>query len=98
MNPTQPYWTPPFQYTTRTNLKPVTNTLGFQFTIPWPETTTAGFYNGQGAIPGRKELVYRDDPEWFAVQNIIPSTAGVPRINPYDPVYKFDREKYTVRF
>ena len=98
MNPTQPFWQPPFKFQPTQTLKPITNTLGFQFTIPWPQTQTAGFYNGQGAIPDRKELVYRDDPEWFAVQNIVRSTAGVPEVNPYDPVYKFDRERYTVRF
>ena len=98
MNPTQPYWTPDFKYQKSTYLKPVSNTTGFQFTIPWPNTSTAGYYNGQGAIPGRKELVYRDDPEWFSVQNIIRSSGGVPNINPYAPEYKFSREDHTVRF
>lgn len=98
MNPTQPYWTPPFKYKITKFQKPVVNTYGFQFTLPWPQTTTAGFYYGEGAVPGRRELVYRPDPEWFATQNIVPSSGGVPQINPYDPVYKFDREKYTVRY
>ena len=98
MNPTQPYWTPPFEYRVSEFQKPVSNTLGFQTTIPWPETQTAGYYNGQGAMPDRKELVYRDDPEWFSVQNIVRSSGGVPNINPYAREYKFNREDYTVRF
>ena len=96
MNPTNPYWTP--STIKRKSLPPITNTLGFQFTLPWPDVQTAGWYHGQGAIPGRKELVFRADPEYFPVQGIVPSTAGIPRINPYAPEFKFDRGKYTVRY
>lgn len=97
MNPTQPYWTPPPVYSTRKTLKPVANTYGFQFTLPWPQPTSAGTYFGEGAVPGRRELVYRSDPEWHAVQNILPSSGGVPLINPYTAEMKFDREHYTAR-
>jgi len=76
----------------------VVHNYGFQFNLPWPDVQTAGFYNGQGAMPDRNELIYRDDPEYFAVGGIVSATAGVPRINPYNPIYKFDRSKYTVRY
>ena len=98
MNPTNPYWTPSFKYRVRKSLKPVANTLGFQTTIPWPQTQTAGYYFGEGAMPDRKELVYNSQPEWFSVQNIIRSSGGVPNINPYAEEYKFSREDSTVRF
>jgi hypothetical protein len=98
MNPTQPYWTPePWTQTTRFNKKQLANTLGFTIGLPWPEVTTAGQYFGENPVYGRRELVYRSDAEYFARQNIIPSVAGIPSINPYDRIYKFSREKYTVR-
>ena len=96
MNPTNPYWTAP-QITT-TAQKPVTHTPGFTFVLPWPDVTTAGFYYGQGAAPDRRELVFRSDPEYFPRGGIVPSSAGIPRINPYNPIYKFDRERHTVRY
>ena len=95
MNPTNPYWQPP---PTETKfLKPIVNTLGFQFQIPWPSVTTAGWYYGEGAMPDRRELVYRADPEFYARGGIVPSFGGVPTINPYDPIYRFSRDKFTVR-
>lgn len=97
MNPTNPYWTPSFKYKASKYLKPITN-RGFSFNIPWPDVTTAGYYYGSGAVPGVKKLVFKSDPEYFATQNIVPSSAGIPRINPYDPIYHFEREKHTVRF
>jgi len=97
MNPTNPYWQAP-----QLKLKgkmPIAHNIGFSFTLPWPDVVSpAGFYNGQGAMPGRKELVFRDDPEYFAIQGVVPSSGGIPRINPYDPIYKFDRSKFTVRY
>jgi len=97
MNPTNPFWTPEPQFARQTNLKPITNTLGFLITLPWPDVTTMGQYFGEGPQYGRRELVYRSDSEYYARQNIIPSIGGVPRINPWDKIYKFSREKYTVR-
>jgi hypothetical protein len=97
MNPTNPYWTPDPAYVKKTSLKPITNTLGFQFNLPWPDLSTSGFYYGENPVYGRRQLVYRSDPEYYARQNIIPSIGGVPRVNPYDKIYQFSREKYTVR-
>ena len=97
MNPTNPFWTPEPAFIAQTSLKPISNTLGFQFNLPWPDPTTAGFYYGEGPQYGRRELIYRSDPEYFARQNILPSIGGVPRFNPYDPIYKFDRSRYTAR-
>ena len=97
MNPTQPYWTPDPYFKTQSSLKPIANTLGFQIPIPWPDPTTMGYYFGENPQYGRRELVYRSDPEYYARDNVIPSVGGVPRINPYDPIYSFSREKYTAR-
>ena len=97
MNPTSPYWTPPFQWRPQKTLQPITNTYGFQFTLPWNMPTSAGYYFGEGAVPGRRELVYRSDPEWFATQGILPSSGNVPLVNPYTQEMNFDRAHYTVR-
>ena len=95
MNPTHPYWEPPTDFQTRKTLKPIARDLGFQFNIPWPLPVSAGYYFGENPPPGRKELVYDSRPEWYAVDNVIPSTAGIPLMNPYTEEMKFDRSKYT---
>ena len=98
MNPTSPYWTPdPGFQKKQFSTKQLSNTLGFLNTLPWPEVTTAGYYYGENPVYGRRTLVYRSDPEYYARENIIPSVGGIPSINPYDRIYKFSREKFTVK-
>ena len=87
MNATSPYWSAP-QITT-TAFKPVTHTPGFNYVLPWPSVTTAGWYYGSGATPDRRELIYRSDPEYFPRGGVVPSSGGVPSINPYNKIYKF---------
>ena len=96
MNPTNPYWTPGPEIQKVVGQKNIANNF-IRFTLPWPDVTTAGYYYGEGPQYGRRELIYRSDPEYFARQNILPSIGGVPRFNPYDPIYKFDRSRYTAR-
>ena len=98
MNITQPYWNSENFSTKQRSVRPIENTYGFDFTLPWPDLTTAGWYNGQNPVPQRQELVFRDDPEWFAVQNIVPASGGIPRYNIHSPEFKFNRENYTVRY
>ena len=95
---TNPYWEPPVVFKTRKFLKPIARDWGFQWTLPWPLPVTAGPYFGQNPQWGRRQNVYRSDGEWFATDNIIPSTAGIPLMNPYTEEMRFDREKYTERY
>ena len=69
--------------------------MGFFFKLPHPDVTTAGYYFGENPVDGRRELVFRSDPEYYSVDNTIPSSGKVPKINPYDPIYSFSREKFT---
>ena len=76
--------------------EPFFGDLGYSLPLPWPMVTTVGFWTA-GGIPEEKVLITRDDPEYFAVDNKIRSTGGLPSINPNDPIYKFKRSDYTVR-
>ena len=94
---TNPYWTPPVEFTTRKKLLPITNNMGFQFTLPWQLPSTAGYYYGENPVWGRREYVYSAQPEWYSVDNIVPSAGNVPLINPYTSAMKFSRADYTVK-
>ena len=96
MNLTDPYWTPPTEYRPKKSLWDFTRDLGFRWTLPWPLPVSAGWYHGQGPRAGRREHVFRADPEWFAYDNIIPSTAGTPMVNPFSDEMKFRRSDYTI--
>ena len=74
--------------------EPYFRDYGHSFTMPWVLPHTAGYWNF-GTIPTEKKLITRDDPEYFATNNIIPSTGGTPAINTNDPVYQFDRSDFT---
>jgi hypothetical protein len=41
------------------------------------------------------KLVMRDDPEFYAPDNLLRSTGNIPTINLNDPIYNFDRKNYT---
>jgi hypothetical protein len=55
---------------------------------------TVGYWN-HGTIPTEKKLITRDDPEYFATNNIIPSTGGVPVIDVRERAFQFQRSDYT---
>lgn len=74
--------------------EPFYGDLGYSLPLPWPQTTTAGYWNA-GTIPEVKALITRDDPEWFAVDDRVRTTGGLPEINVNDPVYQFQRSDYT---
>ena len=99
MNPTNPYWQVPLQFEKNISfLKPVTNTLGFEFDLMWPLPVSVGEgYYGQNALPDRRELVYSTQGEYTAIGNTVPSSAGQPLVNLYDPIYKFKRSEHTVQ-
>jgi hypothetical protein len=91
---TSSYYTPDpdrLQYT-----YPLANHLGFFIDIPHKPPVATPWYFGENALPGRRELVMRGDPEYFAVDNIIPHlTESIPLVNMNDPSYQFRRAKYT---
>ena len=74
--------------------EPYFRDYGHSFVMPWILPHTVGYWN-EGSIPTEKKLITRDDPEYFATNNIIRSTGGLPVINTNDPVYRFDRNEYT---
>lgn len=102
MNATHPFWQVPVvfvgQKDFRQTLTPIARNLGFQFRIPWPLPVTAGFYDGQNPIWGRRELTFSSDPEYFSIEGTIPSTAGVPLVNPYTPAMQFSRKAVTTQY
>ena len=102
MNVTHPFWQPPREFVGQKNFSqtqtPIARNLGFQFQIPWPLPATAGFYDGQNPIWGRRELVFSGNPEYFAVGNTIPSAGGVPLINPYSREMQYSRENFTNKY
>ena len=73
--------------------KPRLSGYGVSFNWPRPDGVTSGWYFGEGNVdPSRREMVTRSDPEYYAVLNTLPSTAGVPR---WSSEMLFDRSKYT---
>ena len=97
MNPSNVYWHPP-QYTT-TSQKPISGNIGFLMNLPYPDPVTAGVTNGAGNqnIYGKRELVFSTLPEMFAVGNIMPTTGGIPRVDPNSLAATHSREQHTVR-
>ena len=73
---------------------------GVLYNIPYrdPVSTGAVFGDGNQNVLGEQKLVFETMPETFAVANILPTVAGIPRINPYSHENRFSRKDYTVRF
>ena len=93
-NATNPYWTPQPIYNWGIKSQKTNDGYGFTFKLPFPDISTAGWYFGEEPVPQRRELVFRSDPEYFAVENTIPSSGGVPKYNLYDPIYQFRRSDH----
>ena len=78
------------------SLLPMTGHLGFQIDIPHRAPVATPYYFGENPVIGRRELVTRADPEYFAVDNVIPMlTEKVPLVDLSDPSYAFSRAKFT---
>ena len=93
MNLSNPYWASDVTFE-KIKTKPLLDqSLGFFTDIPWPLPSTAGAYMGEGAMPGRRELSFATEAnsEYFATDNIVPSTGGVPMVNIYAGYFKFKR-------
>ena len=92
--------------------EPFYGDLGYSIDIPWPDVSTAGYLNGgtmkesgglvtnffpSNRLPTQDNiLITRDDPEYFAVNDRIRSTGGIPAINMNDPAFQFARAKHTL--
>ena len=99
MNLTNPYWTPKPIFSTGTKgQKSFANNLGFFFKLPVADIQTSGYYFGENPIPDRRELVFRSEPEYYAVDGKVPSSGGLPKYDPRDPMYAFKRSDYTKKF
>ena len=76
--------------------------LGYSLDIPWNSVYTTGFMDApfthaDGKVWGtEREMISRPDPEYWASDNMIRSNV-IPEINVHDPIYAFDRQKYTKR-
>jgi len=75
--------------------------LGYSLDIPWNTIYTAGWQDAKpthadgAAVWGtEKQLITRSDPEYFAPGDIVRSNV-LPQINVHNPIYQFDRSKYT---
>ena len=101
MNPSNIYWHPPAQFGPVQSLKPLWNNDGFLINIHYPDPIQTPWYYGDGGenVYGRRELVYGPGyPETFAIQNVMPMTAGIPRFNPFDWSNSQVRVHRTVKF
>jgi len=83
--------------TTYSRSEPIFTDLGYSLDIPANDIYTAGWIFKKPETWGRENnLITRPDPEYFAPGGIIRSNV-IPHINPNDPVYSFDRSKYTYK-
>lgn len=97
MQATSPYWFQPQFQPVKTH-KPIANTLGFMMNIPWPAPVTVGaIYNGEGALPDRRTIETSPFGEYFAVNNIVPSSGGVSLYNTDDPIFTYSRDNFIYR-
>ena len=75
--------------------QPIFFGLGYSLDIPWNDVYNTGWQESKPDIWGfENKLITRSDPEYFAPDNIIRSNV-LPIINLNDPMYAFDRSKYT---
>ena len=97
MQVTSPYWFRP-EFRPTKSLQGMTDHFGFQLSIPWPLPVTVGaIYAGEGAAPDRREITTSAFGEYFAVNNIIPSSGGVPLVNVKEPRFQYSRENFIHR-
>ena len=96
MRATNPFYTSPQTDYPVSSLMPLSGHLGFSIDIPHRAPVATPYYFGENPVIGRRELVTRGDPEYYAVNNIVPMlTEKIPLVDVNDPTYKFSRAKYT---
>ena len=94
---TSTYWIPGNNYETIKASYPISGHLGFMFDLPREQPVAGPWYFGEGReyIAGDRRMVYRSDPEYFAVDNVIPAVNGKAMVDVSDPAYSFNREDWT---
>ena len=77
--------------------------LGYSLDIPHSSVYTAGWQESKpnhgdgGEVWGtERTMITRSDPEYFAPGNIIRSNI-IPEIDVNNPIYSFDRSRYTYK-
>ena len=94
MQVTSPYWFQP-EFRPVIHDKPMVGHMGFQMSIPWPAPVTVGaIYSGDGALPDRRTVETSPYGEYFAIDNTVPSSGGVPLYNTSDPIYTYLRDDF----
>ena len=84
MSPANAYWTPPPLFQKPMNfLRPVSNTTGYSIVLPFQDPVCTPHYYGENPVYGRREYAFNTLPEMYAVANIMPTSGGIPRINPF---------------
>ena len=77
--------------------------LGYSLDIPWNSVFSSGWMDSKpahdtGTVWGRENVLNTSrQPEYFAPDNIVRTTGPMPEININDPMYMFDRAKYSYR-
>ena len=99
MNPSNTYWNTPTTQVQYDNVQHFSHD-GILYNIPYrdPIQTNWDFGEGNQNIYGEQKLVFSTWPETYAVGNIIPTTAGRPRINTKSWENRFSREAQTMRY
>ena len=94
MQVTSPYWfRPEFKPILRT--KPIAGHLGFKTSIPWPAPVTVGsLYFGSGALPDRRTVETSPFGEYFAINDTVPASGGVPLFDTSDPIFTYSRDRF----
>ena len=78
------------------------NDLGYSLDIPWNSVYTSGWQESKpshidGPVWGyERTMITKSDPEYFASGGIIRSNV-IPEINVHNPIYSFDRSKYSYK-
>ena len=77
--------------------QPQFSDLGYSLDIPWNDVYTAGWIYEKPDVWGQENrLITKPNPEYYAPDNVIKSNI-IPAIDVNDPVYHFDRKKYTYK-
>ena len=97
MNPSNAYWAPPqFKQSFQ---KPISGNLGFLMNLPYPDpvSTPSTGEGNQNILGKQEELIFTTLPEMYAIGDILPTTGGIPRIDPNSLAGQHSRSDYTRR-
>lgn len=75
---------------------PIENHYAFHTDIPLRDPVSTPWYYGENALPDRREIVTMTYPELYAVDNVLPTVGGVPRIDPRSFAARVSRSRNIV--